>query len=101
MDWQVKKEKKAKELIKKIKVIYANPQKPLLIFEIPGKGTVIKNKKGWICDVQESNESYVKKVERHIKQKKPIPTRWSCSFRDDQECYHVLACKKVAEIFRL
>jgi len=87
--------KKITDLIRRVRIEYINQDKPLIIFEINGRERVTFNEKGWICDHVESDEKYEKRVKTAIRLGHPEPPRWTCSYRPDQDCYHILACKEL------
>lgn len=90
----------ARGLIKQQKVKVENISPGLFLFKIKDEGqeiNVSKNHKGWMCDAQQDNHKYDRDCYVAKKRGLPKPGRWSCSFRKDGECYHILACKMIVE----
>lgn len=96
---------KIKGIIRKIKIIHNNPDKPLIIFDL-GICRVTLNEKGWICDRIENIFHYRHrcKLAKESIPPRQEPMRFSCSFRPDQKCWHIEACqeyvKRLGEIKR-
>jgi hypothetical protein len=67
--------------------------RPLFIFRIKEKITVIYNHKGWICDYVENGFYYDAKVLQAKQNGKEAPEPWTCAYNRGKVCIHVIAAQ--------